>query len=59
MAFTYLFMFVLVEELDCPAYPDDFQDVEVKDEPFEYDAVSCDLFYYINLILILMYFYLI
>ena len=32
------------EELDSPAYPDDFQDVEVKEEPMEYDAVSCDLF---------------
>ena len=42
MGFTYLFMFVSVEELNSPACPDDFQDVEVKDEPFEYDAVSCD-----------------
>ena len=42
MGLTYLFMFVSVEEMDSPAYPDDFQDVEVKDEPFEYDAVSCD-----------------
>ena len=42
MVLTYLFLFVSVEELDSPAYPDDFQDVEVKDEPFEYDAVSCD-----------------
>ena len=57
MRFIYLFMFVLVEELDSPAYPDDFQDIEVKDEPFEYDAVSFNLFYYINLMLILMYVY--
>ena len=42
MGFTYLFLFVSVEELDSPAYPDDFQDVEVKDEPFEYDVVSYD-----------------
>ena len=55
MGLAHIFMFVLDEELDSPAYPDDFQDVEVKDEPFEYDAVSCDLFYYINLMLILMY----
>ena len=59
MGFTCLFMFVLVEELDSPAYPDDFQDVGVKDEPFEYDAVSCDLFYHITLMLISLYFYLI
>ena len=45
-------MFVSVEELDSPAYPDDFQDVEVKDEPLEYDAVSCGLFYHITLMLI-------
>ena len=44
MGFTYLFMFVLDEKLDSSAYPEGFQDVEVKDEPFEYDAVSCDLF---------------
>ena len=44
MQFTYLFMFVLVEELDSPAYPEDFQEVEVKEEAMEYDAVSCDLF---------------
>ena len=42
MGLTYLFLFVSVEELNSPACPDDFQDVEVKDEPFEYDAVSCD-----------------
>ena len=42
--FSYLFMFVLVEELDSPAYPDDFQEIEVKEEPMEYDAVSWDLF---------------
>ena len=44
MGFTYLFMLVLDEKLDSSAYPEGFQDVEVKDEPFEYDAVSCDLF---------------
>ena len=27
--------------LDCPIYPPDFQDVEVKDEPLEPDTVSC------------------
>ena len=42
-------MFVSVEELDSSAYPEDFQEVEVKDELMEYDAVSCDLFYHINL----------
>ena len=52
-------MFVSVEELDSPAYPDDFQDIEVKPEPFEYDAVSCDLFYHITLMIVSMYFYLI
>ena len=41
-------MFVLDEEFDPPAYPADFQKVEVKDEPMEYDAVSCDLFYHHN-----------
>ena len=35
-------MFIVVEELDFPVYPDDFQDVEVKDEPLEYDTVSCE-----------------
>ena len=44
MGFTYLFMFVLVEELDSPANPEDFQEIEVKEEPMEYDAVSYDLF---------------
>ena len=44
IGFTYLFMFVLVEELDSPAYPEDFQEVDVKDEPMEYDAVSYNLF---------------
>ena len=42
--FTYLFMFVLVEGSDSPAYPEDFQEIEVKEEPMEYNAVSCDLF---------------
>ena len=42
--FTYLFMFVSVEELDFPAYPENFQDIEVKEESMDYDAVSCDLF---------------
>ena len=41
-------MFVSDEKLDSPAYPDDFQDIEVKHEPFEYDAVSSDLFYHIT-----------
>ena len=45
-------MFVLDEEFDPPAYPADFQKVEVKDEPMEYDAVSCDLFYHHNSMLI-------
>ena len=44
MGFTYLFMFVLVEGSDCLAYPEDFQEIEVKEEVMEYDAVSCDLF---------------
>ena len=43
MWLTDLFMFVLDEELDSPPYPEDFQEVEVKDEHMEYDAVSCDL----------------
>ena len=57
MGFSYLFMFILVEELDSATYPEDvqeseefdspaylgdFQEVEVKDEPLEYDAVSCE-----------------
>ena len=37
---TYLFMFVLFEGLGSPIYRDDFQDVEVKDEPLEPDTVS-------------------
>ena len=40
MCSTYRFMFVLFEGLGFK-YPDDFQDVEVKDEPVEPDAVSC------------------
>ena len=56
MGLTDLFMFVLDEKLDSPAYPDDFREVEVKDEPMEYDAVSCDLFYYPNSLLILIIF---
>ena len=36
-------MFVSVEELDSPACPDNFQEMEVKDGLIEYDAVSCDL----------------
>ena len=46
MGLTNLFIFVLEDELDAPAYPEDFQEVVVKDEPMEYDAVSCDLFYH-------------
>ena len=56
MGFTFLFMFVLVEELDSSADPEDFLDVEVKDEPMENDAVSCDLFYHINLMFILLHY---
>ena len=51
IGFTHLFMFVSVEELDSPAYPDDFQEVEVKVESMEYDAVSFDLFCHISLML--------
>ena len=40
MCSTYPFMFALFEELDSPIYPDDFPDVEVKDEPLEPDTVS-------------------
>ena len=42
IGFTYLFMFVLVEELDSPspACPEAYQEIEVKEEPMEYDAVS-------------------
>ena len=44
IAIEILFFFVLVEELDFPddfqATQNDFQDVEVKNEPMEYDAVS-------------------
>ena len=36
--------FVLVEELGSSAYPEDFQEIEVKEEPMEHDAVSYDLF---------------
>ena len=53
---TRLFMFVLDEELDSPAYPEQFQEVEVKDEPVEYDAVSCNLFYHPNSMLIFIIF---
>ena len=56
MGLTDLFVFVLDEELDPPAYPADFQEVEVKDEPMEYDAVSCDLFYHHNSMLIFIIF---
>ena len=42
--FSYLFMFVLVEVLDSPAYPEDFQEIEMKEEAMEYNAVSSDLF---------------
>ena len=52
MGLTDIFMFVLDEELESPAYSEDFQDVEVKDEPVEYDAVSCDLLYHPNTMLI-------
>ena len=52
MVLADLFMFVIDEELDSPAYPKDFQEVEVKDEPMDYDAVSRDLFYHPNSMLI-------
>ena len=35
-------MFALFKELGSPIYPDDFKDVEVKDEPLEPDTVSCE-----------------
>ena len=56
MGLTYLFIFVLEDELDTPAYTEDFQEVEVKDEPIEYDAVSCDLFYHPNSMLFFIIF---
>ena len=35
-------MFVAVEEMNVPDYREDFRDVEVKEEPMEYDdVVSC------------------
>ena len=43
MGFTYLYMFVSAEESDSPAYPEDFQEIEVKEEVMDYDVVSCDL----------------
>ena len=45
MGLTFLFAFVLVEELDSSAYPEDLLDVEVKYEPMEHNAVSCGLFF--------------
>ena len=56
MGLTDLFMFVLDEKLDSPGYPEDFQEVEVKEEFMEYDAVSCDLFYHPNSTLIFIFF---
>ena len=56
MGLTDLFMFVPDEGLDSPAYSEDFQKVEVKDEPMEYDTVSCDLFYHPNSMLIFIFF---
>ena len=56
MGLTYLFIFVLEDELDTPAYPEDFQEVKVKDEPMEYVTVSCDLFYHPNSMLIFIIF---
>ena len=41
MWFIYLFMFVVDEELDFPAYPEVFQEEEIKVELKECDAVSC------------------
>ena len=52
-----LTMFVLVEELDPTTYPEEFHFVEVKEEPIEYKAVSCDMFYHIYLMLIFIYFH--
>ena len=46
MDLTYLFMFVLFAELGSPFYPDDFQDIEVKDEPLEPDTVGCKILSY-------------
>ena len=37
----YLFLFALFVELGSPIQPDDFQDLEVKDELLESDIVSC------------------
>ena len=48
MGLTDLFLFVLDEELDSPANPEDFQEVEVKEEPMETDDVSCDLIYHLE-----------
>ena len=44
-------MFFLDEVVDSPAYTENFQEIEVKDEPMEYDAVSCDLLYHITLMI--------
>ena len=63
MCSIYLFKFVLFEGLDSPIYPDDFQDVVVKDEPLEPDTVSCkhmqDIFVFqsCSLVIIFMDFY--
>ena len=56
--FTYLFMFILFQNLDwivylfilVEAYPEDFNKVEVKEESMEYEAVRYDLFLHINMI---------
>ena len=37
-----IYTFVSDEELHSPANPKDFQEVDVKEEPFEYDALSGD-----------------
>ena len=51
-------LFILEDELDSPAYPENFQEVEVKDEPMEYDAVSCDLFYHpISMLIFIIFWY--
>ena len=42
MVLAYPFMFVLFAELGSPIFPDDFKDVEVKDEPLQHDNVSCE-----------------
>ena len=35
-------LFIAVEELDSPVCPEDFLEVKIKEEPLEWDAVSCE-----------------